>query len=616
MDKKAFSRTAIVLGVILLCSLGLRLYKLNYQSLWCDELHTMREADPDLSWKQCFRLITSAEKMPPLYFILSRLMFQVFGYTPYVARLLSVIIGTLGIAALYFLGKEFLNRQLGVLSALLGAVNFFHLYYSQEARGYTLAFLLTILSFLFLVKSIKNLKSKDLILYGTFSLLLLYTHYFGFFVLASQVVIIVIFILLERHDRLRYLIRFAVCLLAVFVGYIPWMPFLGGLAQVKSIWIRPPLPDFMTKYFLDFFGQSDLIKPFLLLLLLYYAFRVFADKNAGTESIKTNPLQMSFLVMTAWVFLTHLIPYLRSLTVLPMLHPRYLIIALPAYLIALSYGALLINNRVLRALIVSILIILSSIDLIFVRKYYTKVTKTQHREAAEYVVKNNGKNYPIIIEKAAWQQQYYFKRLGVAPKVLSGKKDKMVDLILAKIGTKEETRGFWIMGLMGDQKPPRRKADISDMPYYLAREKDYYNAWAQLYLSLLDRDEKSTVISYRSGFLNGTILDAARCLAIFSGSVEAKPVHLLPGRYRMSINVRGTSAAGEDARLGVYIDRQIMKSFYVNSEFQYKTLDFVVKNASDIHIQLFLENDYVDSVSKEDRNLFVRHMLIKRTESK
>jgi len=324
---------------------------------------------------------------------------------------------------------------------------------------------------------------------------------------------------------------------------------------------------------------------------------------------------MSFLVMTAWVFLTHLIPYLRSLTALPMLHPRYLIIALPAYLVALSYGAVLINNRVLRALIVSMLIILSSLDLIFVRKYYTKVTKTQHREVAEFVVKNNGKNFPIIIEKAAWQQQYYFKRLGVAPKVLFGKKDEMIDLILAKIGTKEETGGFWIMGLMRDQKPAPRKPDISDMPYYLAREKDFYNAWAQLYLSLPDRGERFIVIPYRSGFLNGTILKGARCLAIFSGSVEAKPVHLLPGRYRMSINVRGSSAGGEDARLGVYIDRHLMKSFNVDSKFQDKTLDFVVKSATNIHIQLFLENDYWDSISKEDRNLFIRHILIKRTGS-
>src|SRR5688500_17906536 len=120
--------------LILVVAFLMRIYKLTHQSLWLDELHNMNEADPDISWGTMFNYLRSSDQHPPLYFIVERLSFSIFGHTEFVARFISVIAGTVSVWAMYLLGKEFLNKSLGTIVAIITCVNYYNLYYSQEAR--------------------------------------------------------------------------------------------------------------------------------------------------------------------------------------------------------------------------------------------------------------------------------------------------------------------------------------------------------------------------------------------------------------------------------------------------------------------------------------------------
>ena len=71
-------------------------------------------------------------------------IFKVFGYTTFVARLFSAILGILSIYGINILGKELINKKVGLISALILTINPFHLYFSQEARPYILLFLFSI----------------------------------------------------------------------------------------------------------------------------------------------------------------------------------------------------------------------------------------------------------------------------------------------------------------------------------------------------------------------------------------------------------------------------------------------------------------------------------------
>src|SRR5258706_14897451 len=93
-----------VLAGIILLGAGLRLYHLDYQSLWLDELHSIIPTDPSNSLSSIIEY--SKTDQPPLFFIYIHYAFSLFGYNELVGRMASPFFGILGIIGIYFLGKE------------------------------------------------------------------------------------------------------------------------------------------------------------------------------------------------------------------------------------------------------------------------------------------------------------------------------------------------------------------------------------------------------------------------------------------------------------------------------------------------------------------------------
>ena len=477
-------RSYFILSLILFCAFVMRLWKIDFQSLWLDELHTMIESDPDSTWETMLFYLKCCDQQPPLYFSLVKISFALFGHTAISARLICVIAGTVSVWGMYLLGKEILNRNLGLISAVLTTINYYNLYYSQEARSYILAFLFATLSFLFLIRLLKKMNIKNSILYAVFSLLLLYSHYYSLFVVASQIaVIVLLFFFTEKGQRKSYIKHFLLSGLIIAGGYLPWLPYLEAVSRINSFW-APLVPvTFVSDYFFEYFGNMKFLKPILLLLLTVYLFKVFsAKKSLNSNPAKSNPLWFSFILLSIWIVVTYLIPYLRSLLVVPMLYPRYTIVVLPAFLIAIAYGIELINFKPLKVFVLSTFIILSLTTLLFSRRYYTQVSKTQFREMTQFVVKNNTENYPIIDELVSWQHQYYFKALKFKPTILEGSKLNVIDSILAGKNQKYIVKGFWIVGAHGEQPLTTEQKKVMDTSFVMSMEKKFFDAWAQLYI--------------------------------------------------------------------------------------------------------------------------------------
>jgi len=152
----------IVLALILLFGLGLRLVDLGGESLWLDEGGSVYKSG--VSPKIFFR----GEQpfvSPPLYYILLRGWINIFGDSETAVRLPSVIFGTLSILLIYLAGKEIFNRKTGLTAAVLLAVSVFNIYFSREARMYSLLCFLGLLSMLFLLKLILYSGARNQILY-------------------------------------------------------------------------------------------------------------------------------------------------------------------------------------------------------------------------------------------------------------------------------------------------------------------------------------------------------------------------------------------------------------------------------------------------------------------
>lgn len=476
-------KTYLLLSLILLYTFVSRFWGLDYQSLWFDELHTMIECDPKLKISELLTYLRVWDSHPPLLYFLTRLMFNIFGYTSFAARLLPVIAGTVSVWVIFLLGKEILNKNLGLIAAALTSVNYYHLKYSQEVRDYMLTFLFTALSFLFLIRLIKTLSVKNSILYAVFTLLLLFSHYYSLFVLVSQIVLIIVFFFLEdKSNRAVYAKRFVLGGLLVAIGYSWWIPYLMAVSHVTATWMTPIGANFFIDFFYTYFGNATLINPMLTVLLLIYAVKVLSTGKQEIIQPKKNPLIFSFIVLSGWVVVTYLVPYLRSLFIAPMMLPRYTIVVLPAYLIAIAYGIELINNKRIKTLVLSVFILFSIIDIAFISKYYTTVSKTQFREMTGYVVDNNKENYPIINEVTFWQQQFYFRINNFKPVMLTGKKAHVVDSLLQVQKTQNNIKGFWIVGAHGDKPLTPEQRKVVDSTFTVTKEKKFLDAWAQLYV--------------------------------------------------------------------------------------------------------------------------------------
>jgi mannosyltransferase len=131
-------RRAAVVAVLLVVALGalLRVYRIGAQPLWVDEASSLRFARGSLAQLWSWSTLVDPGN-PPLYYSLLH-GWLVFGDSEARLRLLSALFGVLTIPLVYALGRTIRDHRLGIVSALLFAISPFQVWYSQEARGYSL----------------------------------------------------------------------------------------------------------------------------------------------------------------------------------------------------------------------------------------------------------------------------------------------------------------------------------------------------------------------------------------------------------------------------------------------------------------------------------------------
>jgi 4-amino-4-deoxy-L-arabinose transferase-like glycosyltransferase len=165
---KIFSKSKVILIVILLLASFLRLYKLtvNPVSLFGDELDLGYQAYSILKTGEDYygnflpiHFHSLAEWRTPLYLYSTVPTVAIWGITPLGVRVPAAIFGILGVLAIYLLVKEITkNEGMGLISAGILAISPWHLQYSRAGFEATqLLFFLLIGLWLFF----KVINSKD-----------------------------------------------------------------------------------------------------------------------------------------------------------------------------------------------------------------------------------------------------------------------------------------------------------------------------------------------------------------------------------------------------------------------------------------------------------------------
>lgn len=206
--------------LIILAGLILRLISIN-QSLWLDEATTALVAKMSLG--DIFTRFLPGDFHPPLYYLAIKYWTALFGYSEISLRIPSVIFGLGTIYLTCLIAKKIFSNRIALSSAVLIATSGLSIYYSQEARMYSLAaFLVAALVYLFL--------QKNWIFFSIVLVLLAATDYVSLFVLPA-------FWLIGIKDW-KKLMMSHIPLLSAFVIWFPIFQkqLLSGFSQEGSSW--------------------------------------------------------------------------------------------------------------------------------------------------------------------------------------------------------------------------------------------------------------------------------------------------------------------------------------------------------------------------------------------
>ncbi|HEX3608194.1 MAG TPA: glycosyltransferase family 39 protein [Solirubrobacterales bacterium] len=184
---RARSRVFWIVAGLTVAAAALRFATLGVQSYHHDEIVTASRVLRDGFW-HAMEAVGFSESAPPLYYVLAWLWTQALGTGELGLRSVSALAGVATVPVAYLLGAELSSRRAGIVAAALVAVNPMLLWYSQEARAYSLFVLLTALSLLYFVRALDRGRRRDFIAWGVASALALATHYFAAFPIAAEAI--------------------------------------------------------------------------------------------------------------------------------------------------------------------------------------------------------------------------------------------------------------------------------------------------------------------------------------------------------------------------------------------------------------------------------------------
>ncbi len=208
----------IPISLILLIATGLRFYQLDSESLWIDEMLSIRTAErmsEDFPWAR------------PFYFILLK-VWMLFGTSDAWLRSLGVLFGIGGVFLTYQLGRRLAGESTGLIAAILMTLSPLFINHAQEIRMYSLSVFFSLSGTLALTYALESATLRSLSCWALARWLAIVTTPLNLFLLLPDMVL---FGWKNRHQY-RQLLVFGLGLSLIGLLSLPtlWIQAFGGAA--------------------------------------------------------------------------------------------------------------------------------------------------------------------------------------------------------------------------------------------------------------------------------------------------------------------------------------------------------------------------------------------------
>ena len=196
----------------------LRFYHLGTQPIWGDEALTLQVYAVGAHARDVLANVWAKAFHPPLYFLIVHYV-TALGASETTLRLPSAVLGIATIPIVYLITRRLFRVGAAGIAAVVVALSPFHLYYSQEARMYSLQVFLCAASTVFFLKAWKSRHPLDYLLYAVATVSCLYTHIGTLLLVASQGAFVIGSAFRDRARLVTWLLVFAV----VLTAFTPWV---------------------------------------------------------------------------------------------------------------------------------------------------------------------------------------------------------------------------------------------------------------------------------------------------------------------------------------------------------------------------------------------------------
>lgn len=335
--------------VFIIISLGIffRIYNLNYEDFWIDEILSFWIADPSLTLSETFQRHNNMEQVPIFFNLILKYFFKLFGYNAYFSRYLISTFSILSLIISFLLISNISKKKDSIIFfSLLVSLNIYLIKYSFELRVYSLLFLLICLSIFYYIKLIDNEKNYQYIIFFIFTFLSIISHPFSLIVFLSMISHSLI---ISYKKKLINKLNLTLFLLFIFSTIYYFFYFLN-LNEITS-WITQVDFKFFTNYFFSKFFGSRILGLLHLSIFLYL---IIYFKN---KIFNSNLLFFLFII-----FYSYILPLIFSFVVKPILIDRYIIFIILPILIITSYLLFETKNNILNKALASVLLIVTLLN--------------------------------------------------------------------------------------------------------------------------------------------------------------------------------------------------------------------------------------------------------------
>lgn len=396
----------LAIWIIMLVALALRLYKIDLADAWRDEAFSLNALNRGF-WEMI--RISVNDTQPPLHLVVIYFWTKIFGATVLSVRIVSVIFGMLTLYwGLKISQLIFKDKHTHIITLILLSLNPLLVYYSQEARTYTMLTAFTGAVIYYFLKLNDKTSHKDTALTILYSVLGLYAHNLFLLVLGPLFIFKTYILFSENKFKLKSLLKnktFRSLLIigaSTFVFYIPWfIAFIGQLSKVSNegFWLTfDPWHDFVIQNYRFFLGNNvwstkEVLSNNIYTLIILIAFPLTVLGMWQEKKLSKYPsITIIFCLMLIFTFV------LSFKT--PFYYSRYMIFVIPPLMLILANGFSGLE-KLSRKLMILILLLFIAANLIHLNNKIFINGKPHYRESISYLSQNYDSNSDIILHPHA-----------------------------------------------------------------------------------------------------------------------------------------------------------------------------------------------------------------------